>query len=319
MHNNFYALLYPLTIGLMIIFALIIIPLPVSTYPTEAFARTSSITGTTASSSCKCIVFRMDDIQDDWLNSAQVAVMNLFLSKNQSLSLGLIMHIVGNDSKIVDKVKEGFHKGLFELDLHGWDHINYTKLNENQQRDSLSQANAKMERLFGAKSIVSIPPYDVFNNDTIKAMGELGIKIISSGPAEEDSFDQNRSVFVANGSRATTTTITHDNNKGPINKSITIYHLPATIFFKSFDDTKWVKTPSKDIIGNVTRNIARYGYGVIVLHPQDFAKPVNATTFSNSIDQKEVLDLSKLIDFFLSNNIRIMSFNKVTKYGTTVS
>ena len=315
MHNNSYALFYPLTIVLMIIFAFIIIPLPVSTYPTEAFARKSTLTSTTASS-CKCIVFRMDDIQDYWLNSAQVAVMNLFLSKNQSLSLGSIMHIMGNDSKIVDKVKEGFHKGLFELDLHGWDHINYTKLNENQQRDSLSKANAKMERLFGAKSIVSIPPYDVFNNDTIKAMGELGIKIISSGPAEEESFDQNRSVFVANGSR---TTITNDNSKGPINKSITIYHLPATIFFKSFDDTKWVKTPLKDIIGNVTRNIARYGYGVIVLHPQDFANSVNATTFSNSIDQKEVLDLSKLIDFFLSNNIRIMSFDKVTKYGTTVS
>ena len=292
---------------------------PVSTYPTEAFARTSSITGTTASSSCKCIVFRMDDIQDYWLNSAQVAVMNLFLSKNQSLSLGLIMHIVGNDSKIVDKVKQGFHKGLFELDLHGWDHINYTQLNENQQRDSLSKANAKMERLFGAKSVVSIPPYDVFNNDTIKAMGQLGIKIISSGPAEEDSFDQNRTIFVANGSRAAATTITHDNNKGPINNSATIYHLPATIFFKFFDDTKWVKTPLKDIIGNVTRNIARYGYGVIVLHPQDFAKPVNATTFSNSIDQKEVLDLSKLIDFFVSNNIRIISFQKLIKYGTAVS
>ena len=318
MQDNFYSLLYPLTMVLMMIFAFIIISLPVSTYPTEAFARTSSITGTTASSSCKCIVFRMDDIQDDWLNSAQVAVMNLFLSKNQSLSLGSIMHIVGNDSKIVDKVKEGFHKGLFELDLHGWDHINYTQLNENQQRDSLSKANAKMERLFGAKSVVSIPPYDVFNNDTIKAMGQLGIKIISSGPAEEDSFDQNRTIFVANGSRAATTT-THDNNKGPINNSATIYHLPATIFFKFFDDTKWVKTPLKDIIGNVTRNIARYGYGVIVLHPQDFAKPVNATTFSNSIDQKEVLDLSKLIDFFVSNNIRIISFEKLIKYGTAVS
>jgi len=297
-------------------------PLPVSTYPTEAFARTSTNTSTnitsTTASSCKCIVFRMDDIQDDWLNSAQVAVMNLFVSKNQSLSLGSIMHIMGNDSKIVDKVKEGFHKGLFELDLHGWDHINYTKLNENQQRDSLSKANAKMERLFGAKSIVSIPPYDVFNNDTIKAMGELGIKIISSGPAEEDSFDQNRTIFVANGTRATTTT-THDNNKGPINKSTTIYHLPATIFFKSFDNNKWVKTPLKDIIGNVSRNIARYGYGVIVIHPQDFAKSVNATTFSNSIDQKEVLDLSKLLDLFLSNNIRIMSFDKVTKYGIAVS
>src|SRR5205085_264247 len=128
MHNNFYALLYPLTMVLMIIFAFIIMPLPVSFYPTKAFARTSTNTSTTAS--CRCIVFRMDDIQDYWLNSVQVAVMNLFLSKNQSLSLGLIMHIAGNDSTIVDKVNEGFHKGLFELDLHGWDHINYTQLNE---------------------------------------------------------------------------------------------------------------------------------------------------------------------------------------------
>ena len=55
---------------------------------------------------------------------------------------------------------------------------------------------------------------------------------------------------------------THDNNKGPINKSATIYHLPATIFFKDFENNKWVKTRLKDIIGNVTRNIARYGYGV---------------------------------------------------------
>ena len=113
--------------------------------------------------------------------------------------------------------------------------------------------------------------------------------------------------------------LNHDNNKGPINKSATIYHLPATIFFKDFENNKWVKTPLKDIIGNVTRNIARYGYGVIVLHPQDFAKSVNATTFSNSIDQKEILDISKLIDFFSSNNIRIMTFDKIIKYATAVS
>ena len=63
------------------------------------------------------------------------------------------------------------------------------------------------------------------------------------------------------------------------------------------------------------------GYGSkLELHPQDFANSVNATTFSNSIDQKEVLDLSKKPNnFLLSNNIRIMSFDKVTKYGTTVS
>jgi hypothetical protein len=132
-------------------------------------------------------------------------------------------------------------------------------------------------------------------------------------------------MFVANGIRATittTTTITHDNNKGPINNQQQyIIYLQRYSSNPLTTTNKWVKTPLKDIIGNLTRNIARlrFGYGVIVIHPQDFAKSVNATTFSNSIDQKEVLDLSKLIDLFLSNNIRIMSFDKVTKYGIAVS
>jgi hypothetical protein len=39
MHNNFDALLYPLTMVLMIIFAFIIMPLHVSNYPTEAFCK----------------------------------------------------------------------------------------------------------------------------------------------------------------------------------------------------------------------------------------------------------------------------------------
>src|SRR5690349_13140078 len=57
---------------------------------------------------CNCVVFRMDDIQDKWIEQGQLVPMDLFISKNQSLSLGLIMHVVGNDSKIINKVREGY-------------------------------------------------------------------------------------------------------------------------------------------------------------------------------------------------------------------
>ena len=40
----------------------------------------------------------------------QVALINLFESKNQSASLGLIMHYVGNDSKIVNKINQALPK-----------------------------------------------------------------------------------------------------------------------------------------------------------------------------------------------------------------
>ena len=67
-----------------------------------------------------------------------------------------------------------------------------------------------MERLFGAKSIISIPPYDVFNNDTIKAMGHTWNQN-NKQPVQQKKigFYQNRTIFVANGSRATTTTTTN--------------------------------------------------------------------------------------------------------------
>ena len=68
---------------------------------------------------CNCVVLRFDDIQDYYHRNAQLAIMNEFIHKNQSLSLGLIMHAFGNDSEVKDKVKEGFARGLFESVMVG--------------------------------------------------------------------------------------------------------------------------------------------------------------------------------------------------------
>src|SRR5215471_13865175 len=116
---------------------------------------------------CHCVIFRMDDVQDNWLEAAQLSAMNLFITKNQSLTLGIIMNSIGNDSKILGQISLGREKGLFELALHGWDHIDYTKLSEQQQKASLALANEKMMRLFRNGSDIFITPYGTFNNDTL--------------------------------------------------------------------------------------------------------------------------------------------------------
>ena len=53
------------------------------------------------------------------------------------------MHIIGNDSKIVDKVREGSRKGLFELAFHGWDHVDYTNMSEKEQKNSCTKPMKK--------------------------------------------------------------------------------------------------------------------------------------------------------------------------------
>ena len=80
------------------------------------------------------------------------------------------MNHIGNDSKITGKIGEGSQLGLFELGLHGWDHIDYTKLSYSEQRETLDMANEKMKRIFGNISEIFIPPYGYFNNNTLEAM-----------------------------------------------------------------------------------------------------------------------------------------------------
>ena len=226
------------------------------------------------------------------------------------------MNMVGNDTKVVQKVKEGINKGLFELDLHGWNHVDYATLSEKEQLGSLSKANEKMQKLFGKNSSIFIAPLSVFNNDTLNAMKGLKLNILSSDIPTETKYDQNKSIFVAQNN-----SIDELSNDSTIKNNTKIYHIPATVFFKDFENGQWVKTPTDEIINNVAKNIAKYGYAVIVLHPQDFASITGKNNTLevisiNSVDRKEISDLLKILDNLSSNNIRIKWFGDIIEeYG----
>lgn len=252
----------------------------------------TSSSSQTNSTPCHCVVFRFDSIQDHWLQSAQLAVMDLFLSKNMSLSPGLIMNAINDDPKIIEKLSQGGKKGVFELALNGWNYTDYTKLSEQQQRDSLSKANEKMQKLFGNRSDILIPPYGLFNNATLNAIADDGITILSSA-----SYLDNEPL--QSGTHNTLNKMQRE-----------IYHLPATIAFKTYEGGKPLKNSIESIVGNVTKNISTNGYAVIVLEPQDFMVTQNGTVI-NKLDEKEINDLSNLINSIRSKNITIAPFSKV--------
>ena len=131
-------------------------------------------------SPCNCVIFRLDGVQDYYTQIAQLAIMDLFLNKNQSLTLGLIANNIGNDSIIVDKILDGNKNGLFELAVHGWTFTDYLNLSEKEQKSALSKAIGKIGKLFGQIPNVFIPPYGSYNNQTVAAMDSLELKILSS-------------------------------------------------------------------------------------------------------------------------------------------
>jgi peptidoglycan/xylan/chitin deacetylase (PgdA/CDA1 family) len=260
--------------------------------------------------SCNCVIFRMDNIQDGWLEQGQISPMNIFLSKNQSLSLGLIMNSIGNDPNIIDKVKEGFNKGLFELAIHGWNHVPYDNLTEQEQKQSMDMANEKLYSIFNIKSNIFIPPENAFNNDTLKALEQSGFKIISSARYSENTVDEGKSIFNASD-------ITKIKGNGTL-KNPSIFHIPETIAYADYINGSWITEPLNEIIGNVTNNINKNGYAIITLHPQNFVKYEN-NTFFDAVDNSQIKKLSDLIDYFMSKNIPIASYSKIIDKSTQIT
>jgi|SRR6476659_599902 len=253
---------------------------------------------------CKCVIFRLDDISDGYLDAEQLKIMDIFLSKGEPLTLGVIMHKFGNDSTILDKISEGYKKGLFELALHGWEHKNYSDMTEQEQKSSLYEANERMQKIFGNKSDIFIPPFDKFNNDTLNAIRELGIKIMSSSLSDQYRYDLGRSMYISG-----------KNQNGSTGQGI--YYLPYTTDFKDFIGRSQIKIPIGVIAKNINATIETYGYAIVLIHPQSFIKLDEQGHFISQdatkahMNETDINDLENLIDLLRKNGIGLSSFNKL--------
>jgi peptidoglycan/xylan/chitin deacetylase (PgdA/CDA1 family) len=253
----------------------------------------------TTHSNCNCVVFRMDDIQDYWVRAGQLATMNQFLAKNQSVTLGIIMNAIGNDSEIVNKVKQGKDSGLFELGVHGWNHTYYTPLSEQEQTNSMYDSNTKMIALFGNASEIFFPPFDAFNDGTINAMKQAGMKILGGNRSSFDQLD-------LKGNNNETSALSPS-----LIESKKIFYIPSTISFKDYYGGEYIRNSVQSIFNNATQSVNANGYAVIVIHPQDFMKIDANGNLINELDENQINDLSSLIDLILSNNIHIGSFSEI--------
>ena len=98
-----------------------------------------------------------------------------------------------------------------------------------------------------------------------------------------------------------------------------IRKLPGTTFFKVYAYDKGIKVPVEKIQSDVTKNITRFGYAVIVLHPQDFIEQdKNGNYINNVVDKNEIKDLSTLVDSILRKGIHLVSFSKIIKINPVI-
>jgi peptidoglycan/xylan/chitin deacetylase (PgdA/CDA1 family) len=242
---------------------------------------------------CNCVVFRYDDIQDYWISATQRAVMDKFIEKNQKVSLGVVLNFIGNDPNIINKVEQGLAAELFELDIHGWNHVDYTGLSLEDQENTLFSAVQKLDNVFGVSTPVFIMPYNKFNEDTLTAMNNNGLSVISS-EFDLDSYP-----------------IYHADGTGSDIKDVHgIYHLPQATTFADHTGGVITYLPQSVILSDVSDAISTYGYAVITIHPQDFRLVEGGVPTSNP-DPQRLAELESLIDALLAQNYEIVNFQDV--------
>lgn len=253
----------------------------------------------------RCVIFELHDVTDHGHSNAQVAVMDLFINENKPLTLGIIAASFGNgnDTDVLEKVKEGIDTGLFEAGMEGLTHANYGNMTYDEQLSDFTAANDKIESTLGVHPTTFLPPFSTFNQETIKAIADLGMERISSSYWYEKTTPNS---YKTSSSYSTGDTVIQ---LSEVDGGTKIYHVPFNTSLLGLTREGY---EGQALVGktlsNANSNIIKYGFSVIVLHPTDFAS-VNPAT-GNLADQVDPEKLQMLNDIIDQLELRGYSFAK---------
>jgi peptidoglycan/xylan/chitin deacetylase (PgdA/CDA1 family) len=260
-----------------------------------------------AYSSCNCVIFRLDDIEDQGnADKPNIAIMQHFIDKNHKLSSEIIVNNFGNsgtNGNVYKTVKQGYDAGLFELGIHGFNHVKHSQLSEEQQKSDFAKAKNKLISLFNDPNLrLFVPPFNDFDSDTIKAMAENKLDIFSSSYSSErlttniykvsNSFETDNSII-----QLSEVTV-FDNDTGQSLKR-RVYHVPFDIsLFNMIEPTGTLSGQNlvDAVVSKADTQIANTGFAVITLHPTDIS-PYNPATgsWTDTVDDAKFQALKNIV------------------------
>ena len=238
--------------------------------------------------SCGCVAFRLDDVQDYWLDDVQSKVIDTFVQSNVSLTIGIVGNEFGHDSKLVNHIKS-IVDSKFDIEIanHGWNHEDFTKFPKNKQSSLMKLTNDKIKDLFGLTPSVFIPPYEMINNDTVIAFYENNFQYLSSNIEVDQP--------------------TH------LNKNNISLHIPATAYTGYLNNaTSWIGENHKQTLTGILESIQKYGYAVVEMHPQEYTVR-RELNYSNLSNETQIHELKLLFSDLRNDGIKIVIMSNIQR------
>ena len=236
--------------------------------------------------SCNCVAFRLDDIQDYWINDVQIEVMDIFNERDVPLTIGIIGNEIGEDTQIVSYINQSIPNNLLEIANHGWKHEDFTEYDKETQSQLIKNTNDQLQNIFDVTPTVFIPPYNEYNNDTIFAMNENGITHFSS--------------------------ITNIANPPYPMKDAQLYSFPAGASTGELhlETSLFTGINHKQTLSQIQNSLSEYGFAVVMMHPQDFSV-IEGEEHLNKINWNQIRELELLLDRVKIMGLDIVPISKI--------
>jgi peptidoglycan/xylan/chitin deacetylase (PgdA/CDA1 family) len=233
--------------------------------------------------SCPCVAFRLDDVQDFYHSDIQMAIIDMFREENAKLTIGIICNTFGKDSALLDHIRNATgdkENSIIRVANHGWNHEDMTKLKKEEQVQLVRRSNQKILSMLGISPSVFIPPYNLFNSDTIAALRENNMSYVSSSLKYDPPSNSSQ-------------------NSIPDRFPMTVS--TGYVFLNKF----WYRIANEKIMAKIRWSIGKYGYAIILTHPQQYIPTVSI--YKPEVAKRKGLEnLRELIRCIRSIGLRII-------------
>lgn len=215
----------------------------------------------------KTIILRMDDVQKSAYDDLVINLTETVLSKNMSITLGVIPKNINDDSIIKTYLIGKMNDPRIEIAQHGTNHTFLEFLPNITKQEVYDMTKPGLDQIIMALNVYPvtfIPPNNAYNEKAPGAIKELGFKIFS---AKKGEFKFSDGILYAGFDIATK--------------------------YSSRDNLTLIK----EIIDDCKISLDRKNFCVILIHPQDYANEDRKTLDIDKYEKfVEVLDELKKMD-----------------------
>ena len=220
---------------------------------------------------CNCVAFRLDNVQDYYLVDVQKELINLFLSKDVPVTVGIIGEKFGHDAELVDYLKTAVyeHGKLIGIGNHGGT-VDIRSMDAAKQYELINETDNNIAGSIGKKPSVFIPPFGSYDAYTVDALKNEGIHYVSSVA----SFDV---------------------PPYPL-KGESLFRFPSTASTNYIEQGRaWYGISANQTMSDIRFSVRDYGFAVVLLHPHEYSKR-SGWVFENQLDIPQYSELDKLIN-----------------------